>query len=608
MPAFRNFACMDAPDQYKHLIEKNKQCLEILQRKRQWYTLARIFTFFGAIAAFYLLFPLGIAYASAGAIIFLAFFFYFIKQDISSSKEERHCKTLIEINKDELKFLDGNFEQFDDGSEFIDTKHPYTFDLDIFGPASVFQFLNRTTGNPGKSTLANRLMKIDPSKNFQTEQEAIKELGPRLDFRQKLILKGKLHKGREDASEEILDFMKSGNLFLGNKPLELLIKIFPIVSISLLVLSFFLIPPAYLLLVLLLSFVLNYLNFRKVGKVHNKISGINEVLGGFAGVISIIEKGSFNSQKLQHLKARLVQENLQASSVIYHLSRLAKRLDYRLNIYISIPLNLFLLWDLKHVFLIEKWKIKHHPAIPAWFKVLGEFESIACFAGLHYNFPLWTFPHIASNSAFSFGAREMGHPLIPPSKRVNNDFSMEGKGKIALLTGSNMSGKTTFLRTLGVNLLLANCGAPVCASIFSFTPCDLHTSMRIMDSLSENTSSFYAELKRLNEILQRAKNHDNVLLLMDEILRGTNSHDRHIGSEALIRQLIKENAVALLATHDLELSRLEKEMPEHLLNLHFDVQIEGKELYFDYKLHHGVCKSMNASLLMEKMGIELKSG
>ncbi|MDZ7740412.1 MAG: hypothetical protein U5Q03_01280 [Bacteroidota bacterium] len=597
---------MDARHHYNALIEKNHEKLRILHRQRQWYTLARILTFLGALAAFYLLFQTGIVYAVTGALLFLAFFFYFIKNDIHSSKEERKCRTLVEINKDELEFLNGNYKQFDNGQEYINPKHPYTFDLDIFGPASVFQFVNRTSGNPGKSALADRLMNIDPRQDIQQEQKAIKELAPRLAFRQKLILLSKLHKNRENASEKVLDFMESKNIFQGKNALELLVKFFPFVSLSLLLLSIFLIPPGYLLLVLLLSFVLNYLNFRKVGNLHNKISGTNEALGSFAAVISILEKESFTSKKLQALKEDLIQKDAKASSVICEISKLGKRLDYRLNIYVSIPLNLFLLWDLRHVFLIERWKQKHRSAIPQWFGVLGQFESISSFAGLHFNFPDWTFPLADPETAFSIAAQEMGHPLIPVSKRISNDFSMEGNGKVALVTGSNMSGKTTFLRTLGVNLVLAQCGAPVCASEFSFTPTDLHTSMRIMDSLSENTSSFYAELKRLNEILQRAKNHDNVLLLMDEILRGTNSHDRHIGSEALIKQLIKQNAVALLATHDLELSRLEEEMPDHLINLHFDVQIEGKELFFDYKLHAGVCRSMNASLLMEKMGIELK--
>ncbi len=199
----------------------------------------------------------------------------------------------------------------------------------------------------------------------------------------------------------------------------------------------------------------------------------------------------------------------------------------------------------------------------------------------------------------------MGHPLIPEKKRINNDFESSGHGKTILITGSNMSGKSTFLRTCGINTVLALAGAPVCASSFSLSHVRIHSSMRISDSLEENISSFYAELRRLRSVITEAEKDPRVFLLLDEILRGTNSDDRFTGSVALIKQLMGYGTVAMVATHDLRLAGLSKDIPGKIDNYHFDVKISGEELFFDYKLTPGVCSSFNASLLMKKMGIKV---
>jgi DNA mismatch repair ATPase MutS len=211
-----------------------------------------------------------------------------------------------------------------------------------------------------------------------------------------------------------------------------------------------------------------------------------------------------------------------------------------------------------------------------------------------------------TNEHFVFESEDLGHPLIPYAERVNNNFSVEKNTLISLVTGSNMAGKSTFLRSIGVNIVLAQMGAPVCARTFTVSPVRLMTSMRISDNLAENTSTFYAELKKLKTIIEAVNNHEKVFVLLDEILRGTNSHDRHIGSDALIKQLIRHDAYAVIATHDLVLAELQKQYPQTIENYHFDVQVKGEELFFDYKLKEGVCHSLNASLLMKKIGIELE--
>ena len=254
--------------------------------------------------------------------------------------------------------------------------------------------------------------------------------------------------------------------------------------------------------------------------------------------------------------------------------------------------------------LLEKWKVTNKQQVKKWYEGLAAFESLSTLGNLSFNHPNWCFPILADDKGI-FITKEMGHPLIPADKIVNNTFSTDGIGKINLVTGSNMAGKSTFLRSIGVNTVLAMAGAPVCAEELTLHPTRIISTMRVNDNLEESTSTFYAELKKLKTIIEAVNNGENVFLLLDEILRGTNSLDRHTGSEALLKQLIKHNAVGLLATHDLELAKLINQYPSNITNYHFDVQVNNEELYFDYKLKRGICQSMNASLLMKKIGIEL---
>jgi DNA mismatch repair ATPase MutS len=294
-----------------------------------------------------------------------------------------------------------------------------------------------------------------------------------------------------------------------------------------------------------------------------------------------------------------------ASKSILELKRILDRFDYRLNVLVFFVLNTFLLWDLRQIISLNKWKATNATLVDSWFATIAHLELINSLSTLSYNHPSWVVPTV-SESHFTIFATELGHPLINEDKRVNNGFSTEGTAKVSIVTGSNMAGKSTFLRSLGVNLVLAHMGAPVCAASFVFSPVELCSSMRIADNLAENTSTFYAELKKLKGIIEKVRDREKVFILLDEILRGTNSVDKHKGSEALIKQLISEDAVAVIATHDVELGKLESEYQGHISNYYFDVQVEGEELYFDYKIKRGICQSMNASLLMKKIGIMME--
>jgi DNA mismatch repair ATPase MutS len=317
-----------------------------------------------------------------------------------------------------------------------------------------------------------------------------------------------------------------------------------------------------------------------------------------------VEQASFNSTYLQQLQEQFKQEHQKASARLKALKRILERLDLRFNFVVFIPLDVLLQWDLQQAVALEKWKQRNHRHVLTWFTALGEFEALSSLATLSFNHPGWSFP-VIKEEYFHIKGKEIAHPLIPASRRVANFISIDNSGEVMLVTGSNMAGKSTYLRSIGINVVLAMAGGPVCAKELCLSPVQLISSMRIADNLEESTSTFYAELKKLKTVIDKVNRKEPVFILLDEILRGTNSLDRHTGSVALVKQLIKHKAPAIIATHDVELAKIKNEYPQNILNYHFDVQVSNEELYFDYKLKEGICSSLNASILMKKIGIEL---
>ena len=301
-----------------------------------------------------------------------------------------------------------------------------------------------------------------------------------------------------------------------------------------------------------------------------------------------------------------MQNDLQTGSVNAELAfkkliRIIDAFDTRLNILIGVILNATLMWDLYSVMRLERWKQKYGANVKQWVKVIAKFDVYCSMANFSYNNQEFTYPKISNEIVIN--AEELGHPLIPQSQRVNNDFTINRLGEIDIITGANMAGKSTFLRTVGVNFILALNGMPVCAMSFKFKIMDLFSGMRTADSLKENESYFYAELKRLKYIIDKLKQEQPTLILLDEILKGTNSVDKAKGSWKFIEHLIALKATGIVATHDLTLCEIEKEHPENIKNKCFEVDIDGQKISFDYKLKSGVTQNMNATILMKQMGI-----
>lgn len=566
-------------------------------------SLARLGAFAGGLILFAFLLSFSVIAAAltlAGVLILFAWLV--IKYEITEKSRLRFLH-LAEINRLELKCLDGDFSGFKTGEEYIERDHPYSFDLDIFGKASLFQYICRTTSRPASDRLAEYLKQPAAQEDIHLRQEAVKELQPLTEWRQELVTLGYLNSGAGNDPESLMQWLRSNDIFIKPAREKIITGCLSLLALAAVIAVIAGIPAGLLAPVLGVNFVFYFTRFKKISKLQEQVSRSSDLLKAYSAIIKLIEKRSFASPLSQRLQS-VFKAEFPASDRIRQLSKLVGRLDYRLNVLVSAPLNLLFFTDIHFCLALEKWKRDHASLIPGWFASMAEFEALASIANMAFNNPGWVYP-LVTQDYFVFRAEEMGHPLIPSARRVSNGFATAGPGKAIVVTGSNMSGKSTFLRTCGVNAVLAFAGAPVCASAFTISLVRLHSSMRISDSLEENISSFYAELRRLRAIITGAESDPKAFLLLDEILRGTNSDDRYTGSVALIKQLTGYGAITMVATHDLRLAGLEHELPESIENYHFDVKVNDEELFFDYRLTPGICSSFNASLLMKKMGIKV---
>ena len=564
---------------------------------------------FATVAAFaasvYFLFPFGWPYIFISGLIAATIFTRLVFTDLKNKAGLENNNFLITINENEVKALEHNYYQFADGKEFGPKEHAFANDLDIFGHASLFQFINRTRSDMGSARLANWLLNPADVKDVLARQAAVKELAKQTEWRQQLEGFGAAKKIQNETCMRLADWFNDENRFINNKTWMVLRLLVPSVMLIVIALNIAGVVDNYtrnyfLLAAALFAFYVS----SKVTPIHNQVGRIAAELEVLEDSIRLIEETNFESEFLKKLKLQFSDKNEKASAKIRHLKKVLERLDLRLNFVVFIPLDILFQWDLQQVIALEKWKQQNKENVMHWFDALGSFEAISSFATLSFNHPQWCFPAFKGEHFFIEG-KALGHPLIQIDKRVNNPIAINKAGELMLVTGSNMAGKSTYLRSIGINTILAMAGAPVCAEYFCLSPVQLISSMRIADNLEESTSTFYAELKKLKTIIDKVNNNERVFILLDEILRGTNSMDRHTGSVALVRQLIKHNASGIIATHDVELARMREDYPANILNHHFDVQVNNDELYFDYQLKEGICTSMNASILMKKIGIEL---
>ena len=530
-------------------------------------------------------------------------FLYLLHLEIRLKRKTEFLKNLIFVNQIEIQLLNKNFQNINEGNEFIDKQHNFLSDLDIFGRRSIFQLLNRTATYTGRTKLAQWLTyPFLDKEQINKRQTAIKDLEKKTEWNLHFIALGIENKEKPNDKEIINNWLQEENNFTST-PLKIAGIVLPTITITALAFySFGIIGISYFNYLFLFQLIIIGSQTKKINKIHDSLSRRFDSIEKYRLLITAIESEKFSSTELIELQNGLKSLETNASSHIKNLKGYTDKLDARMNIVIAVLLNGIFLWDINIMQRIEKWRSNHKNDFIKWIDVIGEFDAYISLALYAHNNANYAYPEVETNT-FTIEAKNIGHPLINESNLVKNNYHISGLPKVDLLTGANMAGKSTFLRTIGVNLTLAMIGAPVCASKFKFSPILLFTSLRTNDSLQENESFFYAELKRLHLLIQQYEEGKQVFFLLDEILKGTNSKDQHAGSEALIKKILKLNGVGIVATHDVELSKLMNEFPNSVRNLCFEITIKDDKLNFDYTLSEGVCSTMNASFLMKKMGI-----
>jgi len=598
-------------DYYREQADKAKAAHKKFDRRVNAYSLLRLVLL---LAGGYLIYQSisieSIWLTEVVFILIIVAFAWLVSKQAQFEKEKQFYQALSQVVTNEINCIERHENIYSDEAAYVHDEHIYTSDLDIFGPASLYNLINRCASPQGNAKLASWLRKKASTEAIQQRQEAAKELALQVDWMQHF--KASLLFAKDTGANEVQQLFKYLRIpFEEFRPaLKTYIKYSPWLFFISLALSFFF--PAFTAITFttgLINASIVFKNSVKVNRAEQVLGKAGKILSSYSSSFKLVEENGFKSHLNSDLQNRFKgQEGQPFHKTIKHLSVLINRLEYRLNIFVGPVLNFSMAWDLRQLIDIDSWKQENQHQIEVAFDCLAEYEALISLASLHYNYPTWAFPDISDEAAYTFIAEGLAHPLIRKDKCVKNDFSLDNSYKVDIITGSNMAGKSTFLRSIGINTVLALSGAPVCASYLKLSNMHVFTYMRIKDSLNENTSTFKAELNRLKLLLDTIQNEEKVYFLIDEMLRGTNSVDKYLGSKAVIEKLVAQKAVGIVATHDLQIARLEDKYPDYIRNYYFDIQLNGQEMLFDYKIKHGECKTFNASVLLRELGIEVGDG
>jgi hypothetical protein len=532
-----------------------------------------------------------------GSVISIVFFLYFVSLHKRKSDEREKTRAIIEINQNEIKALKGDYSTFYDGTEFLDPEHEFTYDLDIFGPKSVYQFICRCCTLKGRQSLASRFLNSPFDEQIvYLNREIHKELSTYPEFLQNYLSTGNIIEEKKEDEIQLRLWLDKDKKVL--PAFTLLLAFILMASNTVLLISSAFVPGIfnYLIITILMSWLFYGTFLGPINRYHSEIGKKQEIIKKYYRLSKTLLTQQFENPELKSNSNTVSQ----ATVKVKHLERLMDFFDTRLNLFAGVILNSVFLLDFHLIFLLEKWRKENRDILKRFFDIHAETDAYISGAMFLFNHPDYIFPIISENG---LSAKATGHPLIKPGKCIVNDFEFEKEENIIIITGANMAGKSTFLRTLGVNLILAGSGFPVMASDFRFEICPVITGMRTTDSIAESESYFFAELKRLKRIMDRLRNNEKLYVFLDEILKGTNSIDKHKGSEELLKNISEFRSKVFIATHDLDLGKLEKTYPDSIRNYHFESFVENNELRFDYKIRKGVAVNMNASFLLRKMNI-----
>lgn len=571
--------------------------LKIQKRKLNQSSILRLFVFLSIAFAIYLFFGQW-NYVIISSVLGMALFIFLLFRHADLVYERNKLKALIQCNQLEIDVINGDLSKLPTGEEFLNTEHEFSYDIDLFGNASFFQYLNRATTREGKTELAN-LLASNHISDITARQEAIQELTKKADWRQHFSAIALLIKV-ETSSKSITDWLHGYKSFIP-KAVRYLPMIFSAISIAIITLSFLeIIPFLYLLMWIGLGLGITGKFLKSISKLASNTSKAKDTFQQYGQLLNRIEAATFTSKLLLEKQQNIHSDVQKASTLVREFSKRIDALDNRNNILVGVFLNGLLLWDISKSYHIEKWISTHSTKVAQWFEVVTFFDAYNSLGNFAFNHPKFIYPTITENGKQVLEAKQLGHPLLRTNNRIDNDFNI-GNSEFFIVTGANMAGKSTFLRTVSLSIVMSNTGLPICAEHANYSPIKLITSMRTTDSLAEGASYFFSELQRLKMIVDRIKD-DTYFIILDEILKGTNSHDKAMGSKKIVQKLASQNAAGIIATHDLSLCELEKDISQ-VKNYFFDAEIINDELFFGYLLKKGICSNMNASFLLKKMEI-----
>lgn len=557
----------------------------------------------GALLDYYLYTQNKINLIFITTIFFIGIFLVLVYYHNAMLENKKRLDLIVDINKKGLKRISGEFKSFaDNGEEYLNDEHSFINDLDVFGNNSIFQYINTTATKGGRKTLVQLLNrdKILNREEIKERQQSIKELGEKVTWRQKLIIESGLKKAKDIDLNLLYEWSKRKE---SSSPLRISIActfiLVTIFSIYLAVRG--IIPESFIILDLMVNFVVVKILSKGMATELELFENMKNTIYGYSKILALIEDEEFESLYLRRLTNKLKNESHSCKDEMKKISNILDWAGNSAHNAYYLLLNVIIFSDVFLMKKLENWRERNGKNLEKWFEVMHEIDALCSISNLSFDNSDWIYPTILNKNEIV--GVNIGHPLLG-ERAIRNTFALSDENKVALITGSNMSGKSTFLRTLGVNLVLAYIGAPVCAENFSCGIMNIYTCMRTKDNLEESISSFYAEILRIKLLIEACKRGEQVFFLLDEIFKGTNSKDRHIGATVLIKQLIENGGVGLVSTHDLELCDLENEN-KSIINYNFREFYKNDKIKFDYILRKGKSKTQNAIHLMRLAGIEI---
>jgi len=564
---------------------------------------ARLLVFVAAAIGFY--FALSTTVLVVSAVLFSTIVIFLILVQYSAKLENKvqwHREMTL-INEENIKALNGDYSSFKNGKLYADAAHPFSYDLDIFGQNGFFQTINRTVRPGGERLLANWFTQpLLEWNKIEQRQHAFKELAQKPGWRHKFLAHARINQ-LDEAAETLFKQLSAQKVgvpaWISSSVLRWGVPLLTIASVILA--AWQLIPVGYLILFVLLQWGLVGFAMKYTKKADAALGRTEKIMQGQKSLIALITNESWKSEPLSEISSAFQKGDEPAMHSIKQLAAIIKSFEYRNNLIIAVIANSFLLWDIQCITRFRRWHAKASVHMTDWMQALDKMDAMVSGGAYWQNNPEFCIPRF--DPRHQLESKELGHPLLPEQKRVVNDYSFPEGTLFHIVTGANMAGKSTFLRTVSLNMVMAMAGLPVCARNFAFKPVAVFTSMRTTDSLSKDESYFYAELRRLREAYNRIRKDERLFLVLDEILKGTNSEDKRKGSVDFLTQLIQYDVAGIVATHDTQLGELAQQLPEHFDNYCFEIEIEGEHVNFDYKLQPGITQTMNAQLLMKQMGL-----